>query len=105
MKLYSTGMRCEELSRLAATVIDSKRMMIRIHRGKGGKDGDVPLSPKLLKDLQEYWLWMKPHTHLFPSRHKVRNGSPITTKGIFDIHQSTARKAGVTKPRAACFFA
>jgi site-specific recombinase XerD len=40
---------------------------------------------------------MKPQTHLFPSRYKVRKGSPITTKGIFDICQSTARKAGVQK--------
>jgi site-specific recombinase XerD len=97
MTLYSTGMRCEELSHLAIGDIDSKRMMVRIHRGKGGKDRDVPLSPKLLETLREYWRWMKPQTHLFPSRYKVRKGSPITTKGIFDICQSTARKAGVQK--------
>jgi len=41
---------------------------------------------------------MKPQTHLFPSRYKVRKGSPITTKGIFDICQTTARKAAVQKP-------
>ena len=97
MTLYSTGMRCAELTSLDIGHIDSKRMVIRIHRGKGGKDRDVPLSPKLLETLREYWRWMKPQTYLFPSRYKVRKGSPITTKGVFDICQSTARKAGIQK--------
>jgi integrase/recombinase XerD len=97
MTLYSTGMRCAELTGLAIGHIDSKRMVIRIHRGKGGKDRDVPLSPKLLETLREYWRWMKPQTYLFPSRYKVRKGAPITTKGVFDICQSTARKAGIQK--------
>jgi site-specific recombinase XerD len=97
MTLYSTGMRCAELTHLAIGDIDSKRMMVRIHRGKGGKDRDVPLSPKFLETLREYWRWMKPQTYLFPSRYKSRKGSPITTKGVFDICQSTALKAGIQK--------
>jgi integrase/recombinase XerD len=97
MTLYSTGMRCEELARLAITDIDSKRMVVRIHRGKGGKDRDVPLSPKLLETLREYWRWMKPQTYLFPSRYKVRKGSPITTKGVFEVCRSAALKAGIQK--------
>jgi integrase/recombinase XerD len=97
MTLYSTGMRCEELTHLAIGDIDSKRMVVRIHRGKGGKDRDVPLSPKLLETLREYWRWMKPQTYLFPSRYKSRKGSPITTRGVFTICRSTARKAGIQK--------
>ena len=97
MTLYSTGMRCAELACLAIGDIDSQRMVVRIHRGKGGKDRDVPLSSKLLETLREYWRWMKPQTYLFPSRYKSRKGLPITTKGIFDICQSTARQAGIRK--------
>jgi integrase/recombinase XerD len=97
MTLYSTGIRCEELAHLTIGDIDSKRMMVRIHRGKGGKDRDVPLSPKLLETLREYWRWMKPQTYLFPSRYKSRKGSHITTKGIFDICRSAAQKAGIQK--------
>jgi integrase/recombinase XerD len=97
MVLYSTGMRCAELTNLKVSDIDSKRMMIRIHYGKGGKDRDVPLSPKLLETLREYWRWIKPQTYLFPSRFKVRKGLPITTKCVFDICQTTARKAGIQK--------
>ena len=54
MTLYSTGMRCAELACLAISYVDSKRMMVRIRSGKGGKDRDVPLSPKLLETLREY---------------------------------------------------
>jgi integrase/recombinase XerD len=97
MTLYSTGIRCEELANLAIRDIDSKRMVVRIRRGKGGKDRDLPLSSKLLETLREYWKWMKPQTFLFPSRYKSRKGSPITTKGVFDICQTTAQKAGIQK--------
>jgi site-specific recombinase XerD len=97
MTLYSTGMRCAELAHLAVGDIDSRRMVVRIHRGKGGKDRDVPLSPRLLETLREYWRWMKPQTYLFPSRYKVGKGSPVTTKGVFNICRSTARKAGIQK--------
>ena len=97
MTLYSTGMRVSELVNLKIPDIDSKRMMIRIQCGKGGKDRDVPLSPKLLETLREYWWWMKPQTFLFPSRFKAGNESPITTKGVFDICQTTAKKAGIPK--------
>jgi integrase/recombinase XerD len=96
MTLYSTGMRCSELVNLKIADIDSKRMMIRIHCGKGGKDREVPLSPTLLETLREYWRWMKPRTHLFPSRFKA--ASSITTKAVFKICQTTARKAGIKKP-------
>src|ERR1700741_2259339 len=48
MTLYSTAARRAELCRLKVQDIDSQRMMIRIHQGKGGRDGEVPLSPTLL---------------------------------------------------------
>jgi integrase/recombinase XerD len=43
-------------------------MMIRINQGKGSRDRDVPLSPKLLETLRVYWRWMKPKTYLFPGQ-------------------------------------
>jgi integrase/recombinase XerD len=97
MTLYSTGMRRAELIRLKVGNIDSQRMVIHIHRGKGGKDRDVPLSPKLLETLREYWRWMKPQTHLFPSRSSRRKGLPITARAVFEVCRSTARRAGIQK--------
>ena len=43
MTLHSTGMRRAELCNLKTTDIDSERMMVHIHQGKGGRDRDVPL--------------------------------------------------------------
>ena len=68
MTLYATGIRCSELCHLKVSDIDSQRMVIHVHKGKGGRDRDVLLSPKLLKTLREYWRWMKPQTYLFPVR-------------------------------------
>jgi len=50
MTLYSTGMRRTELCRLKVSDIDSRRRMIRIQQGKGSRDREVPLSPKLLEE-------------------------------------------------------
>jgi site-specific recombinase XerD len=97
MTLYSTGMRRDELVRLKVSSIDSQRMMIRIQRGKGGKDRDVPLSPKLLETLREYWRWMKPNSYLFPSRSSRRKGLPISGRGVFEICRATAKRAGIQK--------
>jgi integrase len=66
MAVYSTGMRRAEMCQLKVEDIDSDRMLIHIRQGKGRRDRDVPLSPKLLETLREYWRWMKPKTYLFP---------------------------------------
>jgi integrase/recombinase XerD len=54
MVLYGTGMRRTEASRLKVSDIDSQRMVIHIHSGKGLRDRDVPLTPKLL-EVQSFW--------------------------------------------------
>ena len=54
MVLYSTGMRNAELRHLQVADIDSRRMLIHIQRGKGGRDRYVPLSPTLLTTLRVY---------------------------------------------------
>ncbi len=68
MTLYCTGMRRAELGHLKVSDIDSQRMMMHVCQGKGGKDRDVPLSPKLLETLREYWRWRKPKPTCFPAR-------------------------------------
>jgi integrase/recombinase XerD len=66
LTMYSAGLRRSELCKLKVSNIDSGRMVIRIERGKGGVDREVPLNPKLLTTLREYWRWMRPKTYLFP---------------------------------------
>jgi integrase/recombinase XerD len=47
MTLYATGLRRAEVTHLKVSDIDSKRMVIHVRGGKGRKDRDVMLSPKL----------------------------------------------------------
>ncbi|HWT65737.1 MAG TPA: tyrosine-type recombinase/integrase, partial [Terracidiphilus sp.] len=70
MVLYATGLRRAELTHLKVTDIDSQRMVIHVRGGKGRKDRDVMLSPKLLDELRQHWqrLPKKNSVWLFPGR-------------------------------------
>ncbi len=62
---YSTGMRVSEVCNLKIKDVDSKRMLISIIQAKGRKDRIVPLSPKILDLLREYYKEYKPKEYLF----------------------------------------
>jgi len=99
MTLYSTAMRRAELCRLKVHDVDSQRTMIRIDQGKGSRDRDVPLSPKLLETLRVYWRWMQPATFLFPGTVKgVRADVPITPNVVWLACRQAAQAAGIAKP-------
>ena len=73
-------------------------MMIRINQGKGGRDREVPLSPKLLETLRVYFRWMQPTAFLFPGTVKgVRADVPITPNGVWLACRQAAQMAGITK--------
>lgn len=98
MTLYGTGVRRAELCQLKVADVDSKRMVIRVRDGKGGRDRDVLLSDKLLETLREYWRWMKPKTYLFPGTVKNwRADVPITTKVVWTAVNEARKRAGIEK--------
>jgi integrase/recombinase XerD len=97
MALYSTGMRRSELVRLRVEDIDSERMFVHIRKGKGGKDRDVPLCPKLLETLREYWRWKKPRTWLFPGGTGSADGQHLTDKAVWYACAEAAQHAGLKK--------
>src|SRR5215469_100336 len=98
MLLYGTGMRRTEASRLKVSDIDSQRMVIHIQQVKGLRDRDVPLTPKLLEVLRDYWRWKKPRVYLFPS--KIGDPGieqPISDKTIWNACRAAATRAGINK--------
>jgi site-specific recombinase XerD len=100
MLLYATGLRRAELTRLKVTDIDSERMVIHVLGGKGRKDRDVMLSPKLLDELRQYWrgLKHKPRTWLFPGgRWHGRTAQPMSDKVVWYACHEAARRAGIDK--------
>ena len=98
LSLYGAGLRRAEVCELKVRDIDSHRMVLRVERGKGGRDRDIPLSPTLLAALRAYYRWMRPQTYLFPgTRHGWRTDAPITAKVVWDAVQYATRKAGIAK--------
>jgi len=94
MTLYGTGVRRAELCRLKVADIDSQRMLIHVYQGKGGRDRDVLLSPKLLATLREYWRWMKPKTYLFPGMvDNWRADVPIKQKIVWSAGRKRRKPA------------
>src|SRR5208282_5338815 len=97
MTLYASGARNAELTHLKVSDIDSQRMVVHIRGGKGRKDRDVMLSPKLLVALRAHWRYYHRHssTWLFPSN--VRKDRPIDTKTVWYACQKAAQRAGLQK--------
>jgi site-specific recombinase XerD len=99
MTAYATGLRRAELAHLKIADIDSQRMVIHVRSGKGCKDREVMLSPKLLEALREYWrgLKRKPKLWLFGSRQTRRAERPISDKVFWHACRQAAIRAGIDK--------
>ena len=97
MTLYATGARRAEVAHLKISDIDSRRMVIHIRGGKGRKDRDVMLSPKLLDALRVYWrgLRRKPTNWLFPGNRWHTASHPVSTKVLWSACQQAAERAGL----------
>lgn len=65
--VYSLGLRLQEGLNLQVGDIDSGRMVVHVHRGKGAKDRFVPLPPRTLAVLRQYWVTHRHSTWLFPA--------------------------------------
>jgi integrase/recombinase XerD len=92
--MYASGPRVSEVANLKVADIDSGRGVIWIRGGKGNKDRQALLPPKLLELLRVYWRWKRPKEWLFPGG---KPGHPITTKSIFRACQNAALDAGISK--------
>ena len=75
-------------------------MVIHVQGGKGRKDRDVMLSPKLLEELRAYWRGLRrpPKVWLFPGNRWHTANHPITTKVVWSACREAAERAGITKP-------
>ena len=91
---YACGLRVSEVVRLTVEDIDSARMMIYIRQAKGRKDRCVPLSPRLLESLRDYWREHRPPTWLFPGPGSAGHLHPSTLQRAC---QQAAQRAGLLK--------
>jgi len=93
--IYACGLRCGELLSLQPVHIDSKRNIIIIKNAKGKKDRIVPLSPKILVMLRDYYVTFKPQTYLFEGNIK---GQAYDDRSLQQVMKQALKKAGITKP-------
>jgi integrase/recombinase XerD len=91
---YAAGLRVSEVIGLRVGDIDSGRMLIRIERGKGGKERYVMLSEQLLGILRTYWRLARPAHWLFPGRDA---GRPIEATVLHAACRSARAAAGIDK--------
>jgi site-specific recombinase XerD len=92
--LYATGVRLSEATHVKIEDIDSDRMQVRIHRGKGAKDRRVVLNQKLLDLLRSYFKIYKPENYLFNGQ--VKGAAYSSSAGQWSIRRGRSL-AGITK--------
>ena len=93
--LYSCGLRRGELLDMRIADIDSKRNMVNVRHGKGDKDRQVPLSPKILEMLRDYFKQYRPVTWLFEGD---KPDTPYSAESLHKVFTAAKRKAGITAP-------
>nr|MBK9652776.1 site-specific integrase [Bacteroidota bacterium] len=93
--IYACGLRCGELLNLLPQHIDSKRNIILIQNAKGKKDRIVPLSPKILILLREYFNKYKPVTYLFEGQ---ITGTKYDARSLQQVLKQSLVKANISKP-------
>lgn len=100
--VYSCGLRLQEGQHLEVSDIDSKRMMIHIHRGKGAKDRYIPLPQPTLGLLRQQWASHRHPTLLFPAIGRDGKGapdaqSPMAKSSVQGAFRRAKLQAGIKK--------
>jgi integrase/recombinase XerD len=83
MTCYAAGLRVGEACQVRVEDIDSRRMVLRVRAGKGGKERLTVLSPRLLTVLRAYWRLTRPRVWLFPGATPARPVAIDTARNVF----------------------
>jgi integrase/recombinase XerD len=93
--IYACGMRRSELLNLKPADILSDRGLIHIRQSKGKKDRVVPLSPKLLEQLRDYYRIYRPQVWIFEGDVP---GHPYGARSIQLVLKRALDRSGIKKP-------
>jgi len=96
--VYACGFRLQEGLSLQVTDIDSGRMLVHIHRGKGAKDRYVPLPSESLHLLRRYWSTHRNPQLIFPARGRSGREAP---KATMTMNRASVQGAFVRAKKAA----
>lgn len=93
--IYACGLRRTELLSLKPSDILSDRGLIHIRQSKGKKDRVVPLSPKLLEQLRDYYRLYRPKIWLFEGEVP---GHQYGARSIQLVLKRSLERSGIKKP-------
>lgn len=94
MAQYAGGLRISEACRLRPEDIDSKRMLLHVCAGKGGRDRYTVLSERLLAFLRDYYRAYRPKGWLFPGKTAEKHASAETSRRVF---KAAVTASGISK--------
>jgi site-specific recombinase XerD len=100
---YTLGLRIGEAVNLQIGDIDSQRMMVHVHRGKGAKDRYLPLPDSTLQSLRRFWVTHRNPLWLFPAEGRDHtDGSvsqtPMSISTVQSAIKSITGKLNLGKP-------
>lgn len=93
--IYACGLRRGELLNIRPADVDSNRRIIIIRNAKGKRDRIVPITPKILAMLREYYKEYKPKTWLFEG---AEPGEQYTASSLQKVLKNALRKVKISKP-------
>jgi integrase/recombinase XerD len=104
--VYACGLRLDEARHLEVSDIDSERMMVHVHRGKGAKDRFVPLPHSTLKVLRTHWRSHRNPRLIFPAcgrdgRAAAAATAPMAKSSVQGAFRAAKHQAGIHK-RGVC---
>ena len=108
--LYATGIRASELIQLSPFDVDTEEGMLRVVRGKGGKDRNVPLTRAAAEAIEAYLAQGRPQllatkrtgSGIYPTKAPRRlfvspRGGILYRATLDRLVRAWAEKAGITK--------
>lgn len=100
--IYACGLRLQEGIHLQVGDIDSQRMLIHVHRGKGNRERYVPLPRSLLELLRQHWSSHHHPVWLFPDSRWEGGSSaapadPVHYRGVQRAFKLALGESGVQK--------
>lgn len=92
--IYTCGLRRSELLNITFKDINRERLTLHVFQSKGKKDRIVPLSPKILVMLEDYYKAYKPKVWMFE---RQVAGIQYSGESLQQVLKSALKKANIKK--------
>jgi len=91
--MFSAGLRIQEACRLRVEDLDGDRGVIHV-LGKGGRERQAALHPRLLESLRSYWREVRP---VLPWLFTGRVGNPLDADQARKVFKASVKAVGLSK--------